>query len=122
MPDHNSKKDAAKAYSEEKLFKKLQRYATSAGIGVVEKALFLWYALQRPETPKWAKAVILSALGYFIMPVDAIMDLTPFLGWADDLAVMTAALAAVSAYVNDDVKTKARTRLHQWFGDLATRG
>jgi uncharacterized membrane protein YkvA (DUF1232 family) len=105
------------AYSEQGFREKLKRYAKAAGKEVVEKALLLYYAAQEEKAPAWAKATIAGALGYFIVPLDAIADLTPAVGYADDLGVLVLALAAVAAYINDDVKTKARDRVKQWFGD-----
>ncbi len=85
------------AFSEEDLREKLARYAKTAGREVVEKVLLLYYALQRPDTPGWAKATIIGALGYFIAPLDAIIDLTPGIGYADDLGVLALALATVAS-------------------------
>jgi len=104
------------AYSEEGFRNKLTRYARAAGKEVVEKALLLYYAAQEEKAPAWAKATIAGALGYFIVPLDAITDLTPAVGYADDLGVLVLAIAAVSAYINDDVKHKAARRIEQWFG------
>ena len=49
----------------------------------------------------WAKATIVGALGYFITPLDAIVDLTPVVGYADDLGVLALAIAAVATYVRN---------------------
>lgn len=86
------------------------------GKEVIEKALQLYYAMQAPNTPTWAKAVIIAALGYFISPIDAIPDVVPFVGFADDLGVLVAALAAVATYITDEVKNKADAKLDEWFG------
>ncbi|TGD75170.1 DUF1232 domain-containing protein [Mangrovimicrobium sediminis] len=104
------------AYSEEGLRDKLGRYAKTAGREVVEKALLLYYAAQQDDTPRWAKATIIGALGYFIAPLDAIVDLTPGIGYADDLGVLALALATVASQVNDDVRQRTQARLTQWFG------
>ncbi|OZI67353.1 YkvA family protein [Bordetella genomosp. 11] len=104
------------AYSPPRFWRKLARHAKGAGRQAVEKALWLFYALQAPGTPKWAKRVIYGALGYFVFPLDAIPDLAPLAGYTDDLAVMAAALATVAVYITDDVKRQAADRLHQWFG------
>ncbi|MFN2327406.1 MAG: YkvA family protein [Chromatocurvus sp.] len=107
----------ADAYSEERLRDKLSRHALSAGRDAVEKALLLYYALQRKETPAWAKATIIGALGYFITPIDAIVDITPGLGYVDDLGVLAFALVTVSASVDDAVRQRAAAKLRVWFGD-----
>jgi uncharacterized membrane protein YkvA (DUF1232 family) len=106
-------------YSDQRLREKLARYALAAGREVVEKALWLYYASRRPEVPRWAKLTIYVALAYFILPADAIPDLTPLVGYSDDLGALSAALLTVASYVDEDVKNKARRRLQKWFGAAA---
>jgi uncharacterized membrane protein YkvA (DUF1232 family) len=107
------------AYSDNRFRTKLKRYAKVAGREVVEKALLLFYAAQEEKVPAWAKGTIAAALGYFIVPLDAIADLAPGIGYADDLGVLVLAIAAVSRYINDDVRAKAAKRMRKWFGDDA---
>ena len=114
MSAHNEYEDA---FSERGFWEKLKRYARSAGREVVEKALLLYYAAQEEKAPAWAKATIAGALGYFIVPLDAIADLTPAVGYADDLGVLVLAIAAVATYINDDVRTKAAKKMADWFGE-----
>jgi uncharacterized membrane protein YkvA (DUF1232 family) len=104
------------AYTESSFWEKLRKFAKSAGREVVEKALLLFYAGQEENAPAWAKATIVASLGYFIMPLDAIADLTPAVGYADDLGVLVLALAAVATYINDDVREKAALKMREWFG------
>lgn len=106
-----------KAYSENSFWTKLKRYATTAGREVVEKALLLFYAAQEEKAPAWAKGTIAAALGYFIVPLDAITDLAPMVGYADDLGVLALAVAAVASYINDDVRAKAAKKMADWFGE-----
>ncbi|MEH6492627.1 YkvA family protein [Halopseudomonas sp.] len=103
-------------FSEKAFWQKLAQHARAAGREVVEKALWLYYAARRPETPGWAKAVILSVLAYFIAPIDAMPDFTPFVGFTDDLGVFAGALAMVSMYIDDEVKGKATATAERWFG------
>jgi len=119
MSEHDEDQHNAyeEAYSESGFRDKLTRFAKTAGKEVVEKALWLYYALQEEKAPAWAKATIVGALGYFITPLDAIVDLTPGIGYADDLGVLALAVAAVAAYINEDVRAKARERMSQWFGE-----
>jgi uncharacterized membrane protein YkvA (DUF1232 family) len=106
-----------KAYSENSFWDKIKNFAKVAGQEVIGKALQLYYALQDSNTPAWAKAVIISALGYFISPIDAVPDITPLVGYADDAGVLTAALATVASYITDDIKQKAKAKLKEWFGE-----
>ena len=103
-------------YSDESFWDKLLRFSKAAGAEVVERALQLYYAAHDPETPTWAKGVIYGALGYFIFPADAIPDVIPVVGYADDLGVLAAAVAAVALYITPVVKEKARAKMKDWFG------
>lgn len=116
MTDHNRYEQA---YSETGFWRKLKRYANVAGREVVEKALLLYYAAQEEKVPRWAKATIAGALGYFIIPLDAIADLTPAVGYADDLGVLALAIATVASCINDDVRAKTAARMRGWFGEDA---
>lgn len=103
-------------YSEEDFWDKILKYAKTAGKEAIEKALWLYYAAQDTDTPAWAKATIYGALGYFILPIDAIPDVIPGAGYTDDVGVMAAAVATVSMYISDDVKRQASKKLNDWFG------
>jgi uncharacterized membrane protein YkvA (DUF1232 family) len=107
----------AKAYSEKELWDKVLKYAKLAGIELIYLVLILFYVLQQPSTPKWAKSLIIGALGYFILPIDAVPDFIPGIGQLDDWALLVAALGAVAVYVTEESKSKAKERLHIWFGD-----
>lgn len=106
----------AKDFSDQGFWDKSLNFAKAAGKEVIDKALQLYYALQEPGTPAWEKAVIIGALGYFISPIDAIPDMTPVIGYVDDLGVLTMAVAAVAMHITDDVKAKASAKLAEWFG------
>jgi len=105
-----------KAYSEPKLFGKIFKFTKAAGIKIIYIALILYYTLQKPTTPVWAKSMIIGALGYFILPLDFIPDFIPFVGYTDDLSALAGALVAVAMYVDEEVKRKSQEKLHVWFG------
>ena len=119
--ENPDKKDFKKEYSEESFWEKLSSYAKSAGIDVVEKALLLYYAAQEEGTPAWAKATIIGALGYFISLLDAVPDLTPIIGYTDDLGVLAMAIATISAYINQNVRHKTKEKLTRWFGEASVK-
>lgn len=103
-------------FSDDGFWNKVKKFAKTAGEAVIEPALKLYYSAQDPDTPAWAKATIYSALGYFISPIDAIPDITPLIGYADDLGVLVAATAAVAVHIKEEHKKKAKEKLMQWFG------
>lgn len=106
----------SKEFSDDGFWNKVVKYAKTAGQEVIEKALWLYYAAQNPQTPTWAKTTIYGALGYFILPIDAIPDMLPGVGYTDDLGVIAAAITAVSMYITDEVKQQAAQKLRDWFG------
>lgn len=110
-----SDQDHSSAYSEGAFWDKVKRFAKKAGSGVLEPALKMYYSAQDTNTPAWAKATIIGALGYFISPIDAIPDITPFIGYTDDFGVLVGALAAVANHVTDEHKALATEKLKQWF-------
>lgn len=108
-------RDYADQYSEPRFWSKVARVAKRAGYEVLEKALWLHYAAQRPETPRWARVTAYGALGYFILPMDAIPDWLFGIGLTDDLGALTVAVVALSQYINDDVRRRTARKLDQWF-------
>ena len=108
----------ASLFSENKLLKKIQHFPKQAGLKVVYSVLLLYYAYRRSDTPIWAKRIIIGVLGYFISPIDALPDLTPILGYTDDLGVLSFGLVTIAAYINDEVRITARKKLQDWFGEF----
>jgi uncharacterized membrane protein YkvA (DUF1232 family) len=108
--------DYSDNYSQESFWDKLKIWATVAGKSVLEPALTLYYCSLDPDTPIWAKTVIIASLGYFISPLDAIPDITPVIGFSDDILELAAALGIVVMHIKDEHKKKAAETLKQWFG------
>lgn len=102
-------------YSESNFWDKVKNFSKSAGKEVIGKALQLYYVLQEDNVPLKIKTTIYGALAYFISPIDVIPDVVPIFGFADDLGIIVASLAAVSLYVTDNVKKKANDKLKEWF-------
>ena len=106
---------ADKNYSDAGFWQKLNTFARKAGREVVDKSLQLYYAAESPDTPRWAKGVIYCALAYFVAPIDAIPDITPAVGFTDDLAAILGALGVVAAHITPEVKRRAADKLTEWF-------
>ncbi|MBY5924423.1 MULTISPECIES: YkvA family protein [Halomonas] len=108
-PDH------AEHYSDERFWAKVSRYAKAAGEVTLSRALTLYYAARDKDTPVWAKTTIYGALGYFISPIDALPDLTPLIGYTDDMGMLAVALITVASYVKEEHRQLARAKLARWF-------
>lgn len=94
--------------NENTLLKKIKSAFRSLSQDALEHAFILFYTLKAPETPLWCRTVILGALGYFISLIDGIPDLTPVLGYTDDITVMAAAVATLATHITPEIKQKAK--------------
>ncbi|MDO7084206.1 YkvA family protein [Pseudocolwellia sp. AS88] len=103
------------AFSENSFWDKTKKFAKAAGETVLEPALKLYYSAQDSDTPSWAKTTVYGALGYFISPIDAIPDLTPIVGYCDDLGVLVAATTTIAVYIKNEHSEKAKETLKKWF-------
>ena len=112
-----SQKDYGAEYSDGSFWEKIAQSAVKAGKEVVDKALVLYYCLQDDDTPAWARGTIMGALGYLILPADAVPDILPGAGYADDLAVLAVAFALVLAHIKQEHKRAAKEKMKEWFGD-----
>lgn len=76
-----------------------------------EDLVAAFYCATDPATPMRVRMILFGALGYFIMPVDAISDFLPLIGFTDDAAVLALALAAVSNAITPAHRRKAQATL-----------
>lgn len=105
-------------YSDAELWKKLAAVARKAGVKTVYAVLLLYFVATDSKTPTADKAKIFGALGYFILPVDLIPDLTPIVGYTDDMVWLVWALKAVWKNVTPELEMKAKRQLEKWFGNV----
>ena len=88
------------------------------GVKLVYAVLLLFYAYNSKETPGWAKKVIIGALAYFVSPIDAIPDLSPFLGFTDDMGILSYGIVMIACYIDDNIRSQAKNRLRKVFKDV----
>lgn len=108
----------SKYYSEESLWEKIKNFSKAAGAKVVYAVLLLYYAMIDSKVSLKTKIFIAAALGYFILPTDAIFDLTPIIGYSDDLGVLLFALKQISSAITTEVKENARKKIAEWFNEI----
>jgi uncharacterized membrane protein YkvA (DUF1232 family) len=80
-------------------------------IPFMEDVVAAYYCALDRNTPLRAKAILLAAIGYFVLPADAIPDIMLGIGFTDDIAVLTAAIAAVQAHITPAHRLAAREAL-----------
>ena len=64
-----------------------------------------------PATPLAARAVLMAAVAYFVLPIDAVPDFMAVLGFGDDAAVLAAAIATAGAHIAPTHRETARGML-----------
>lgn len=61
-----------------------------------------FYCATDRNTPLRVRGILLAALGYFVLPLDAIPDVLPMIGFTDDIAVLTTALTLINGHMKDE--------------------
>ena len=80
-------------------------------IPFAEDLLAAYYCTLDPATPSRVKLILLGAIAYFVLPFDGITDLLPLLGFADDAAILAAAITQVAGSITEAHREKARKAL-----------
>ena len=88
---------------------KIRRFA--ARIPFAEDALAAYYCAFDRETPAQVRITLVAALAYFVLPVDALPDILPMLGFVDDASVLAGAIAAVAGSIEERHRAAARAAL-----------
>lgn len=104
-------------YSDNRLWKKIERVAKKVGATVLLPVFTLYYMLQDDKVSLQHKAYIVGALGYFILPINLIPDgILPVIGFTDDIAVMTLVLKLVKDSITPEIKARANQRVAEVMG------
>lgn len=112
------KGDYSKYYSDKSLWEKIKRFSKEAGQKVIYAVLLLYYAMINNKVSVRSKILIIASLGYFIMPTDAVFDLTPLIGYSDDLGVLLFTLKQISSVITPEIKEIARKKMAEWFSEV----
>lgn len=94
---------------EEGFWPKIRRHARR--IPFLEEAVAAWFCARDPNTPSHVKAMVLAALAYFVVPVDALPDFLPALGFMDDASMFWAVWQMLSGHITEEHRRKAAEAL-----------
>ena len=83
----------------------------AAKVPFMDELVASYYAALDTRTPWKVRATLLGALGYFVLPADMIPDFLAVVGFTDDIAVLTAAIASVRPHIKDGHRKAARDAL-----------
>jgi uncharacterized membrane protein YkvA (DUF1232 family) len=85
---------------------KLRRVA--GRIPFAEDLVAAFYCATDSGTPSRVKLILIGAIAYFVLPTDAVADLLPLIGFADDAAVLAAAITQVAGSITEEHRAQAR--------------
>ena len=88
----------------------------------LEELLAAYFCATDPATPYRAKAILLAALAYFVLPFDAVPDWLLIAGFTDDAAVLAAAVQTVRTNLTPVHWMRAKQALRAETGGAETGG
>jgi uncharacterized membrane protein YkvA (DUF1232 family) len=97
LPGEPDRQEEAERQVRSKFWPKMKRVASK--VPFARDAAAAYYCAMDRETPFRAKGILFAALGYFILPIDVVPDIFAVVGFTDDIAVLTAALAMIRAHI-----------------------
>jgi uncharacterized membrane protein YkvA (DUF1232 family) len=83
----------------------------AARIPFSEDLLAAYYCAFDHNTPLKVKGTLVGALAYFVLPLDAMPDLMPMLGFTDDAVVLATAIRLVTSHMRPEHRAAARDAL-----------
>jgi uncharacterized membrane protein YkvA (DUF1232 family) len=97
------------------VWRKVRRVA--ARIPFAEDLLAAYYCAFDRATPLQVRATLIGALAYFVLPLDAIPDVMPMLGFTDDAVVLATAIKLVANHMTPAHRDAARNALARLSAD-----
>ena len=64
------------------------------------------------------KAPIVGALGYFISFIDIVPDITPLVGYCDDVSIVVGALAVIATKITEEIREDAKASTRKIFPEI----
>lgn len=114
-PDGRTFRDKRERNVRKNFWIKTRRFVNK--IPMMDEVVAAYFCAMDPATPTRVRSTLLAALAYFIMPVDMIPDFLAFVGFSDDIAVLSIAISTVSAHITDAHRDAAKLALREELGD-----
>ena len=108
-PADSAKFERDRARVDQGFWPKLRRIARR--IPFLDELLAAYYCATDPASPFKVKAVLMGALAYIVLPLDAVPDFLAFFGFADDAAVVYGAIKMVASHITPEHRAKAQAAI-----------
>lgn len=100
----------------ENIWNAIQNNAAKVGIEVARTMLELFYVLKSPQTDMIDKTLIVAALGYQLLPEDALpREKYGFLGFLDNGVTLAFAYRRVKSSITPEIEHQVNNILESWF-------
>lgn len=101
----------------ENIWAAIQNNAGKFGVETTRVMLELFYVLKSPETSIIDKTLIVTALGYQLLPEDVLpREKYGLLGFLDNIVTIGFAYSKVKSSVTPQIANQVNNILYQWFG------
>lgn len=107
------RRDQAKV--ERGFWDKLRKYIRH--IPFLDDLIAAYYCAIDAATPLYVKAILFSALAYFVTPIDLVPDFIAWIGFTDDAAFLYAAMRIVAPHIKDGHRQQAKAAIDKLAGD-----
>jgi uncharacterized membrane protein YkvA (DUF1232 family) len=98
-------------------WRKLRQFA--AQLPFVEDLLAAYYCAFDRQTPVQVRMALMGALAYFVLPFDFVPDFLLLVGFADDAAILAAAIRLVAVHIKPEHREAAARTLRDGAFDEA---
>lgn len=107
-----------KEHDEKKFWKKIKKVGAQIGVTPIYLVFLLYHAIKSKSIPMVNKAPIVGALGYFISFIDMVPDITPLVGYCDDVTIVVGALAVISTQITEEIREDAKVSTRKIFPEI----
>lgn len=113
------KADKLKQYfSDSQMMEKLGSVAKKIGVKLLYPVVLLYNLFKSPHISAKDKAMIITSLAYFILPVDLIPDFMLGVGFADDGIAIMKTLKGLSSSITPEIKEQSKAMCKDLIGDV----
>lgn len=107
-----------KQHREDSFWNKIKKVGSKIGVTPIYLVFLLYHSIKSKSIPIVNKAPIVGALGYFISLIDIVPDVTPLVGYCDDVSVIVGALALIATKITEEIRDEARKSVRRIFPDI----
>lgn len=104
-------------YDEDKFWLKLQKFSYKWGERLLMPAMTLYCMMKSGKVALRDKAIIVGALGYLILPLDAVPDFIPMLGIVDDISAIMLVIKTYSKLNTPELRSEAKRQAAKLLGN-----